>query len=200
MERKQAVARVKELARNLSKQLLDPLREHLDEYENWTISPDGLTWYLPFGALLLDDSTYVVERHTVSYVTSGRDLLAPSSEAKTNGPLLAAAPNYNMGIPSSTPQNEPFGPLPGTEKEAKLITPLLKDLVRIAAADSDRRRGDRDGGEGGQAAGDTGSQYARLFHPGTTTVRIESTAEMRVGIRRCERPQAPRAGTTTMGC
>ena len=126
---KQAVARVKELARNLSKQLLDPLREHLDEYENWTISPDGLTWYLPFGALLVDDSTYVVERHTVSYVTSGRDLLAPSSEAKTNGPLLAAAPNYNMGILPSDPQNDPFEPLPGTEKEAKLITPLLKHLA-----------------------------------------------------------------------
>jgi CHAT domain-containing protein len=117
------------VVRDLSKQLLEPLREHLSEYENWMIAPDGLTWLLPFSALLLDDSTYVVERHTVSYLMSGRDLLEPSSEAETSGPLVAAAPNYNKGLLPDSPQNEPFGPLPGTEKEVKLITPLIKHLA-----------------------------------------------------------------------
>ena len=124
-----AVMKINHVVRDLSKQLLDPLREHLSEYENWMIAPDGLTWYLPFSALLWDETTYVVERHTISYLMSGRDLLAPSSKAETSGPLVAAAPNYNMGLLPSETQNEPYGPLPGTEKEVKLIAPLMKHLA-----------------------------------------------------------------------
>src|SRR5262249_41824851 len=101
---------------------------------------------IPFAALVDERDQYLVEHYTISYLTSGRDLLrlqlAPRS---SNAPLIAANPAFG-GDETLVPlagrdsgnsqaghrawgQSDPdmvfFQSLPGTEREAKAIKAVL---------------------------------------------------------------------------
>lgn len=116
--------------------LLLPLDSTLKERRDLIISPDGDLNRVPFDALRTADGHYLVERHVVAYVTSGRDLL-PREAGKASAVelVLVANPAFDdrdavHTTPNATralrpPFRQKFGPLPGTKEEAELIQPLL---------------------------------------------------------------------------
>ena len=64
----------RQLARALYKQIVEPLETTLKDASRVVVSPDGALNLIPFGALVTPRNTFLVETHTISYVTSGRDL------------------------------------------------------------------------------------------------------------------------------
>lgn len=82
----------------LAKLVLQPLREHIDNHKHWLISPDGALWLVPWEALPLDDKTYTIEKHTLRYLVSGRDLAAPAftGQVKRDPPLIMADPDFDI--------------------------------------------------------------------------------------------------------
>jgi CHAT domain-containing protein/tetratricopeptide (TPR) repeat protein len=66
------------------------------------LSPDSDLWLLPWHALLLpgDKEAFAVERYTIQYVVSGRDLVAaPRAGVALSAPLILAAPEHGRPEP-----------------------------------------------------------------------------------------------------
>ncbi len=83
----------------LSKRILRPLLPHLGTATRWVVSPDSNLWLVPWEILLLPDGKYAIERHAISYVSSGRDLLLTSaSPSKRGQPVIVADPDFDGAI------------------------------------------------------------------------------------------------------
>jgi tetratricopeptide (TPR) repeat protein len=81
----------------LSKLVLTPLLPYAGKAKRWVVSPDGNLWLVPWEILLLPDGKYTVEEHTLSYVTSGRDLVTGSRfKGKLGRPLVVADPDFDL--------------------------------------------------------------------------------------------------------
>jgi tetratricopeptide (TPR) repeat protein len=81
----------------LSKLVLAPLLPHVGKAKRWVVSPDGNLWLVPWEILLLPDGKYAVEEHALSYVVSGRDLVAASRfKGKPSRPLVVADPDFDL--------------------------------------------------------------------------------------------------------
>jgi CHAT domain-containing protein len=94
---------IQPLARELDTQLMQPIRALLGDATHLLISPDGALNLIPFSALMDESNTYLAERYTFTYLTSGRDLLRMQRDATPGqGPVLVANPDYGA-IPSSPP-------------------------------------------------------------------------------------------------
>jgi CHAT domain-containing protein/Tfp pilus assembly protein PilF len=76
--------------------VLRPLAEALRPANHWVLSPDADLWLVPWAALPADDEHYVLEKHRVSYVTSGRDLVSEVAKVRTGPPLVMADPDYDL--------------------------------------------------------------------------------------------------------
>ncbi len=104
----------------LAQKLLQPLRPHLDGKRQWLLSPDAALWLVPWAALPLDDEHYVIERHTIRYLISGRDLVRP--EPKRPGgaepPRIVADPDFDLAPAAARAQLKEL--LPGAEPAAEL--------------------------------------------------------------------------------
>jgi CHAT domain-containing protein/tetratricopeptide (TPR) repeat protein len=86
---------VKNLARAVDKRVFQPLRTLVAEANQLLISPDGNLNLIPFGALMDEQGRYLVERYSISYLTSGRDLLRLQvARDSQSGPLVMAAPDF----------------------------------------------------------------------------------------------------------
>ncbi|HLL76511.1 MAG TPA: tetratricopeptide repeat protein, partial [Pyrinomonadaceae bacterium] len=69
-------ADVRALARNLDERVMRPVRKLLGpEARQLFLSPDGALNLIPFGALADEQDRYLVETYSITYLTSGRDLL-----------------------------------------------------------------------------------------------------------------------------
>lgn len=98
------------------------------------LSPDGLLNLVPFAALVTPDGQYLVEQHRLTYLSSTKDLIKRPTYIKPEIDLvLIANPAYDYH-PSLTTKdkttrtrewNVTFNPLPGTEREAREIPPLV---------------------------------------------------------------------------
>ncbi len=136
----------------LSDLILKPLATRIKDKDRWIISPDGALWLIPWEALIWDDG-YVIEKHKLSYLVSGRDVIpAPPVSVKTNAPMVMANPDFDLGIAQAQVearriltdpqlQSQLRSParslrigavqrLPGTAKEAEAITPNLERFAR----------------------------------------------------------------------
>ncbi len=88
---------VKKLAANLYDRLVAPYYKSIESFDQWIISGDGGLNLLPFELLVLPDSQYVIEKYTLSYLSTSRDLMH-YSEAKGKKPQSMALyfnPNFN---------------------------------------------------------------------------------------------------------
>ena len=133
-----------EPARRLYDLLILPIRDHLGEGNALFVAPDGALNLVPFGLLLDKDGRFLMERHDVTYLSSGRDLLdvTPNPSATRSPPLILAAPDFDASSPN--PESKPnaaahallgkirFGPLPGTLREARLIASTLKGATLLS--------------------------------------------------------------------
>jgi CHAT domain-containing protein/Tfp pilus assembly protein PilF len=140
----------------LSKLVLQPLLPHVGASKRWLIGPDGNLWLLPFEALTLKNGHYAIEKHHISYLTSGRDLLgAAKAKVKVGAPLVLADPDFDLdpaqaraearrllGAPQPMFGDEEstrsgsgglrlgsIKRLAGTAAEARAIAPSLKGLT-----------------------------------------------------------------------
>src|SRR6266508_1257912 len=86
---------VKRLARAVDAKVFQPVRPLLGDVSRLLISPDGSLNLVPFAALVDERGRYVVERYSISYLTSGRDLLRLQvARESRGGPLVVAAPDF----------------------------------------------------------------------------------------------------------
>ena len=84
----------------LSQRLLTPLLPALTGFEHWVVCPDGAPWLVPWSSLLLPGEKgaagpYVMEKHRVSFVVSGRDLIGKQQPVSGNPPLIMAAADFD---------------------------------------------------------------------------------------------------------
>jgi len=130
-------------ARAVYDRLFAPIAPLLEGVEMLLLAPEGPLNLIPFGALVDASDRYLIERFTLTYLTSGRDLLrlaTPRSSRSTS--LVVAAPDYDapLRVASAKAQgdDEPaaaqrssefaafhFQPLPGTSKEAEAVEKAL---------------------------------------------------------------------------
>jgi tetratricopeptide (TPR) repeat protein len=133
----------------LSALVLKPLLAPLKGKKRWFISPDAALWLVPWTMLPLPGGCYVVEKHDIRYVISGRDLLAAATPAKPTAPLVLADPVFDLSRKEAATQTRRllqslpgrrsgslkvsaalgkmhWEPLPGTAAEARAIVPLLE--------------------------------------------------------------------------
>jgi CHAT domain-containing protein len=132
---------------NLSRLVLQPLLPHLEKKYCWLLSPDAALWLVPWAALPLPDGKYSLEKHQISYLVSGRDLVRPVAKVKPTRPMVLADPDFDLGLADArkaaqellvNPQPllefrglapslklPPVPRLKGTATEAKAIQPTL---------------------------------------------------------------------------
>jgi len=86
---------VQQRARAVDEKIMQPLRGLLGDSTQLLISPDGQLNLIPFAALVDENGKYLLQRYTITYVTSGRDLLLTGVERESKtGPLVVANPSF----------------------------------------------------------------------------------------------------------
>ncbi len=98
---------------------------------NVYISPEGFLNFVPFPCLIDGGGQFAIEKHAMSYVGSGRDLLVKTAAQKSQEICIFANPKFELPAPpQSTSHSEKrhaaqdefnkvtLTPLPGTEREA----------------------------------------------------------------------------------
>jgi CHAT domain-containing protein/Tfp pilus assembly protein PilF len=130
---------VSTLARELDRQLMQPLRRYLGGAEQILISPAGVLHLLPFSVLRDEQGRYLVQHKELTYLTTGRDLIRASvTTPSRQPPLVVADPDFGpvagSTIASSSDNRRSadisrgsmnFSPLPGTAAEAQALKAVL---------------------------------------------------------------------------
>jgi tetratricopeptide (TPR) repeat protein len=150
-EKPDSKKKLRDVLEPLSKTIVHPLLPELEKRPRWILGPDADLWLVPWSACLLPGGEYVVEKHAVSLVTSGRNLL-PTVRPKSAPALVLADPDYDLrgtevrrlsqaalGQPAETrdlPLSTSFVPgraarLPGTAAEAEAALPQIKALTAL---------------------------------------------------------------------
>jgi len=111
------------LAREVDAKVLQPIRAIVGNATHLLISPDGELNLMPFEALVDEQGRYAVERFSISYLTSGRDLLRMQvARPGTHDPLIVSNPLFGA---TQVKAKIFFAPLPGTAEEAQTIKSLF---------------------------------------------------------------------------
>jgi CHAT domain-containing protein/Tfp pilus assembly protein PilF len=151
---------VQQLARRVDAQIMRPVRALTGDATHLLISPDGELNLIPFEALVDEQHRYLIERYSVSYLTTGRDLLRMqvARESKSR-PVVVADPLF--GEPGAIPvpgggaaRMKPvsnvirqrnitsgedlsgvyFAPLKGTAQEARVIQSLFPEAQILSGS------------------------------------------------------------------
>jgi CHAT domain-containing protein/tetratricopeptide (TPR) repeat protein len=85
-----------QLAGELGARILPPIEARLHGETHLLISPDGELNLLPFGALKDAKGEFALRRFTITYVSSGRDLMRLGQTPRPReAPLIVAGPDYD---------------------------------------------------------------------------------------------------------
>jgi CHAT domain-containing protein/Tfp pilus assembly protein PilF len=149
---------VRRLAREVDRKVFQPVRPLLAGATRLLISPDGSLNLIPFAALLNQRGQYLVERYSISYLTSGRDLLRLHVRRESRGgPLVIADPDFGRRSEDAAQVSEPqedslernpdnevgrkspssvfaevyFRPLPYAAQEGEALQSLLPDSTLL---------------------------------------------------------------------
>ncbi|MGD2182687.1 tetratricopeptide repeat protein [Lusitaniella coriacea] len=144
-------SRAKKTGRALDELVMQPIRSKLGNTKNLLLSPDGQLNLIPFAALVDENEQYLVENYSITYLTTGRDLLrlAISNPAK-QPPVLVANPDYDNSDSGSTvasrtppnsrgtqPENNTSPTLPrGSNRRSANIENLTFDALPGTAAEA----------------------------------------------------------------
>lgn len=91
------IGQVKETAQALDARVMEPIRQRLGNAKHLLLSPDGALNLIPFEALVDRQGEYLVENYTLTYLTSGRDLLRLQETAShQTEPVLLANPIFEQ--------------------------------------------------------------------------------------------------------
>ena len=125
------------LLHELHQQLWTPLAAALPARCNKVIiSPDAQLNFLSFATLLNSSNRFLGEEYWISYVSSGRDILTEINAAASDQLLVWANPDFGATVagdsigspPASAPRNVELRPLPGAEREGRLLHQRAADL------------------------------------------------------------------------
>jgi CHAT domain-containing protein len=146
-------ADVRTTGRALYETVLAPLASRLEGVRFLLVAPDGVLNLIPFAALRDGEDRYLVERYTLTHLTSGRDLLRlGEAQASGNPPVVIAAPDYGalsaaaQQVAARSPQAPAsrrsrdltplqWEPLPGARLEGEVLEKLL-GVEALAGADA----------------------------------------------------------------
>jgi len=125
--------RVQQLLKSLYGKVVAPMEGLLAGATKVFIVPDGKLTLAPIGGFLDGQGHYFLDRHTISYLGSWRDLVDPRHSdtfGTPSPPLIVANPDFDMILPDSTSaasdtQHPHFSPLPGAELEAQDVAKVL---------------------------------------------------------------------------
>jgi CHAT domain-containing protein/Tfp pilus assembly protein PilF len=138
---------VQNIARALDERIMRPIRVLLGQTRRVFLSPDGTLNLIPFAALVDEKGKYLVEKYSITYLTSGRDLMRLQAQAASlSAPTVVADPFYDLAAsghadthaeqssPTGDESNRPmnferlnYTPLPGTAEEAAVLSKLWPD-------------------------------------------------------------------------
>jgi CHAT domain-containing protein len=131
-----------------------PVRRLLGDARRLFISPDGELNLIPFAALVGERGRYLVEDYTISYLTSGRDLLRLEVRPENRqGPLIVANPTFDQALTSEARRGGAeakgagalrsvdfkqlrFSYLPGAETEARALGVILPGATVLTGAEA----------------------------------------------------------------
>ena len=121
---------IKPAAQGLDQMVMKSVRGLVGNAKHLLISPDGVLNLIPFAALMDEQGRFLVENYTITYVTSGRDLLRLEVKIRNEDrPLVIANPEYGEGVGPQMRGN-PIGRLnrlPGTQIEGEQLKNLFPD-------------------------------------------------------------------------
>jgi len=134
-----------EAAKRLYDALWKPVADLTNGLEEIILSPDSTLNLVPFNALMKPNGQFLIEDHTINYVTSGRDLVDRAEPVQAEADLfLAANPDFNLVEKSDSQPHDAtttiyrsrealqdFTPLPGTALEAEIIPGLIRGKEQI---------------------------------------------------------------------
>ncbi|HKV63443.1 MAG TPA: CHAT domain-containing tetratricopeptide repeat protein [Candidatus Acidoferrum sp.] len=82
---------VRQLARALDQKVMQPIRALIGNATHLLVSPDGQLDLIPFEALIDEQGRYEVERYSITYLTTGRDLprMQVARESKSESLVIA---------------------------------------------------------------------------------------------------------------
>ena len=147
---------VKQLGRAVDELVMRPVRSSLPsesgKIRRLLIAPDGSLNLAPFAAMVDEQNRYLIERYSISFLTSGRDLLRlRNPQPSRSAPLILANPLFGrmasassrvsrnhansrfsaraggQGKPRRVSNRVFFPPLPGTEDEALALKSVLPE-------------------------------------------------------------------------
>lgn len=138
---------VKKIARAVDEKILKPVRALVGDAKHLLISPDGDLNLIPFEALVGENDRYLIEDYSLTYITSGRDLLRMQAARKNeNKSLIVANPLFGSAARDSKRDEKTrrrsvttarslsetyFAPLAGTLAEARSIQNLFPDATLL---------------------------------------------------------------------
>jgi CHAT domain-containing protein/lipopolysaccharide biosynthesis regulator YciM len=151
------IQEIKQIARSLDGKIMQPVRKLIDNKKQLLIAPDSQLNLIPFAALVDENNQYLLENYSITYLTSGRDLIklqniVPSQQ----NAVIIANPDFQNSSPtviaktdnnSSPIKNRSIdltkldwccNPLSGTEVEAKEIAPLLTGVAVYMGKDASK--------------------------------------------------------------
>ncbi|MBX7220547.1 MAG: CHAT domain-containing protein [Blastocatellia bacterium] len=119
---------VKPAAQALDRLVMKPVRALVGGTKHLLLSPDGALNLIPFAALVDEQGKFLVETYTLTYLTSGRDLLRLQVRIPHQEPALVLAdPDYRDGKGPLLvgKQYAPLARLKGTALEGTALEQLL---------------------------------------------------------------------------
>src|SRR5262249_29890356 len=149
-----------QLARAVDLQIMQPVRSLTGDATHLLISADGELNLIPFEALVDEQGRFMVERYSITYLTTGRELLRlrVARESKSK-PVVVAAPLFGEPETTQTAGAPParlqpasvgerrrstiaaqdlsgvyFAPLSGTAQEARVIQSLFPEAQLLTGA------------------------------------------------------------------
>ncbi|WNZ44126.1 tetratricopeptide repeat protein [Leptolyngbya boryana CZ1] len=128
---------VQQLARQLDRQVMQPIRQRLGTVQHLLLSPDSDLNQIPFETLQDETGKSLIDRYSISYLTSGRDLIRLATLPTSNAPPAIVADvdydNTNLVASNSTRGGDrrsrdlaslKYGKLDGAKAEATLLKQL----------------------------------------------------------------------------
>ncbi|WP_437723076.1 tetratricopeptide repeat protein [Sorangium sp. So ce861] len=117
-------------ARALDVRLMEPIRALLGGARSVLVSADGALNLVPFGALVDEHGSYLVESFTFTYLTSGRDLLRHRGARPALGSraLVIADPDFGPAAAPSGARGESGGPGAASRRSTDIGSVIFRPL------------------------------------------------------------------------
>ncbi|MFT5431683.1 MAG: CHAT domain-containing protein [Myxococcota bacterium] len=139
---------VKALGSALDALMFRPLRPHLGKTTQIFVAPDGPLNLVPLGALSDERGNFLLQRYTLTYLTSGRDLIRLQASATARGGTVVVAnptfdgSNQNTGGATKTTSQVrglrarglgamKWSALPGTADEARALKKFFSNIQML---------------------------------------------------------------------